>query len=79
MGKLDKQLRKIPTEERLEIERIIEKIIARDLTGLDVKKLKGLKNVFRVRKGSLRIIFEFDKPEPNVLSIERRGNHTYSI
>ena len=79
MGKLDRQLRKIPPKERQEIERVIEKIIARDLTGLNVKKLKGLQNVFRVRKGSVRIIFEFGKSEPDILSIERRSDHTYDM
>ena len=79
MGKLDKQLRKIPPKERREIERIIEKILARDFDGLNLKKLKGLKNIFRVRKGNLRIIFEFGKSEPNILAVERRSEHTYNF
>lgn len=79
MGRLDKQLRKIPPEERREIERVVEKIIARDLSGLDVKKLKGLKNIFRARKGNFRIIFAFNKSGPTILAIERRGEHTYNL
>jgi len=79
MGKLDKQLRKIPPTERREIEHIIERILARDLTGLDSKKLKGLKNIFRVRKGNLRILFEFGKSEPAILAIERRTEGTYDL
>ncbi len=79
MGKLEKQLAKIPRKDRLEIERIIERIIGRDLVGLDVKKLKGLKNIFRVRKGNYRIIFESDKSKSNILAIERRSEYTYDF
>ena len=79
MGKLDKLLGKIPPQERREIEHIIGKILVRDLKGLDSKKLKGLKNIFRVRKGNFRIIFEFRKSEPNILTIERCGEHTYNL
>ena len=57
MGNLDKQLKKFPQEERSEIERLVGRIVDRDLTGVDCKKLKGLKNFFRVRKYRIRIIF----------------------
>lgn len=78
MGNLDKQLKKLSPKERIEIERLIVRIIGRDLAGLDCKKLKGLGNLFRVRKGKIRIIFELvGSKEPNIISIKRRREDTY--
>ena len=79
MGKLDKLLRKFSGKEREEIERIIEKIVQRDLTGLHCKKLKGLKNIFRVRKGNIRVIFELGAFQPHIIAIERRREDTYKL
>lgn len=78
MENLDKQLKKFSLKERMEIELLAGKILDQELDGLDCKKLKGLKNLFRVRKGRIRIIFELksDK-EPRILAIERRREDTY--
>jgi len=61
------------------LEGLVERIVNRNLMGLDCKKLKGLKNFFRVRKGSIRIIFELSSPEVNILNIERRKEDTYKF
>lgn len=80
MKKLDKQLKKFSLDERISIEHLIERILDRDLTGLDCKKLKGLKNFFRIRKGRIRVIFELiDRKEPNIIAIERRTENTYKF
>ncbi|HEY4479294.1 MAG: hypothetical protein A3H69_00210 [Candidatus Sungbacteria bacterium RIFCSPLOWO2_02_FULL_47_9] len=80
MGNLDKQLRKFSPKERAEIEDLVEKILERDLTGLNCKKLKGSRNLFRVRKGRIRIIFELiGNKEPNIMTIERRNEDTYKL
>ena len=80
MKNLERGLKKFSPKERIEIERLVEKIISRDLTGLNCKKLKGLKNLFRVRKGRIRIIFELvDNQEPTIMAIERRREDTYKI
>jgi mRNA-degrading endonuclease RelE of RelBE toxin-antitoxin system len=80
MNGLDKQLKKFSSKERAVIEQLIEKILSRELTGLDVKKLKGLKSLFRVRKGSIRVIFELqNNKEPTIFTIERRKEDTYKI
>ena len=80
MGNLDKQLKKLSPEERVEIERLVERIVDRDLKGIDCKKLKGSRNLFRVRKGRIRIIFELiDNKESNIIVIERRTENTYKF
>ncbi len=78
MQNLDKKLKKFSAKERTEIEHLVEKILDRQFTGLDCKKLKGLKNIFRIRKGKIRIIFELkNNLEPFILTIERRKENTY--
>ncbi len=78
MRKLDKQLRRFSPKERKVIEILVERIILKDFQGLNVKKLKGLRNIFRVRKGDIRIIFKLnDVKESHILAIERRSEKTY--
>ncbi len=78
MERLDRILRKFSRKERAEIERLVERIFHRNLTGLDCKKLKGLGNIFRVRKGSIRIVFELSGTQgANILTVERRSEKTY--
>ncbi len=79
MARLDKLLKKFSRRERKELERIVEKILGHDLAGLDCKKLKGLRNIFRVRKGVIRIIFELGTAQPKILSIERRREDIYKF
>jgi len=79
MEKLVKVLRKLSPKERYVVELLVSKIIKRDLAGLDCKKLRGLKNILRVRKGNLRIIFEFGSREIRILAIERRSENTYKF
>lgn len=80
MENLDKELRRFSPKERREIEHLVERIRARELNGLDCKKLKGIRNLFRVRKGRIRIIFELrSNKEPVIFAIERRKENTYKF
>lgn len=80
MGNFDKRLKKFSPKERVEIIHLVGRILSRDLAGLDCRKLKGLKNLFRVRKGKIRIIFELKSDtEPNIVTIERRREDTYKL
>lgn len=77
MGKLDRRLRQLTPKERKAIAGVVERIVRRDLKGLDVKRLKGLRSIFRVRKGDIRVIFEYRGSQPHILVIERRSEKTY--
>ena len=79
MPKLKKLLSKFNKAERRAIESLIESIVSFNWRGLDVKKLKGYENIFRVRKGKLRIIFSKEKGEIFILAIERRRDTTYNL
>jgi mRNA interferase RelE/StbE len=43
------------------------------LNRLDVKKLKGYRNKFRLRVGDYRILFEIDKDAVKIFEIFHRG------
>jgi mRNA interferase RelE/StbE len=56
--KAEKQLESLTPEDR---RRVTEKILTLEVgfaPGLDIKKLKGYKNHFRLRVGDFRVLFE---------------------
>ena len=78
MPDLKKLLSRFEKAERIILENLIERIFSLNLQNLDVKKLKGQDDIFRVRKGKLRIIYRFkDKKEVYIFAIERRSETTY--
>ena len=56
---------------------IITRVLSGNISELDVKKLKGEENKFRVRKGTFRIIFKKDGGNIYVVSADRRNDNTY--
>ncbi len=79
MSSLKRILSRFNKEEREIIEFLIEKIISLDWHNLDIKKLRGYQNIFRVRKGKIRIIFTKDKEKISIVTIERRREDTYKF
>lgn len=78
MPSLKKLLSRFNKEERGILETLIEKIISLHWKDLDIKKLKGQQDVFRIRKGKLRIIFQLIKNKDiYIMAIERRSENTY--
>lgn len=78
MNKIDKYTKKLGKNERVAILEILEQIQEGIISGLDIKKLKGYDNYFRVRKGKTRIIFHLDiNGQPVIKRVERRGDNTY--
>ncbi|MBI1755103.1 hypothetical protein HY250_04855 [Candidatus Azambacteria bacterium] len=79
MDTIEKALRKLNREEKERMKHILTQLAADTLHGLDIKKLKGRKDVFRVRKGKLRIIYRTAEKKIFVLAIERRSDTTYNL
>lgn len=76
--RIQKTLRKLSAKERRRIEQLVSCILCGDLIHMDMQKLQGRENVYRIRKGNLRIIFEKSRGHNRILAIERRGNTTYN-
>lgn len=77
MDKIEKELQKLSVKERAWIKEILEKIARQDMRGLEVKKLKTRKDIFRVRKGNMRVIYRDNNESISILAIERRNENTY--
>lgn len=75
--KITKELAKLATKERTLLREILQCLQAGQLAGLGIAKLKGHDNIFRVRKGRLRIIYQQSAQRIKVLAIERRSEKTY--
>ena len=78
MPDLKKLLSRFNKSERIVLETLIERIFSLDWRNLDVKRLKGYKNIYRLRKGKLRIIYQLlNQKEIYIIAIERRSETTY--
>ena len=77
MDKIEKALNKLNSREREKLKKILIQIDKKDFQNLDLKKLKGRNDVFRIRKSNMRIIFRKIDNSIKILSIERRSSKTY--
>ena len=79
MNKIVKALQNLSSREREIVKNILLKIKDSSLSGFDLKKLKNCDDIFRIRKGKLRIIFKKQADDQySILTIERRSNKTYN-
>jgi len=79
MDKILKFLRRRDNKERLLLITTITLIANKKTKNLDVKKLKGLRGIFRVRIGDFRILYKKSKPKNIIIKIYKRGDQTYKI
>lgn len=78
MDRIEKALRKLSYKERKKLKDILAQINDGDFRKLNLKKLKGKTDIYRVRKGDIRIIFHKIKSDPiKILAVERRSSKTY--
>jgi mRNA-degrading endonuclease RelE of RelBE toxin-antitoxin system len=78
MDAIEKALKKLTPQERLRVKEVLVRLMSGKTKGLDIKKLKGRDDVFRVRKGDIRIIYRKQAASLFILLIERRNEQTYS-
>ena len=72
MDDLEKFLRKLSKKERMILaEEVFPRILRLQLSGLDVKKMKGMA-VWRLRHGKMRVLFVKDKGRGIIIRIGYR-------
>ena len=76
-GKIQKLLAKLSQAEFRFVMNIVEKLTRNDFMGLDIKKLEGQSDIFRLKKGNFRIIFSKTGSVIHIISIARRSEKTY--
>ncbi|MBI4836233.1 MAG: type II toxin-antitoxin system mRNA interferase toxin, RelE/StbE family [Candidatus Abawacabacteria bacterium] len=72
MEKYRKFLLLLSPKQRSVILEIIEKLTKLDFVGMDIKKLKGYDSLYRVRKGSVRIVYFYNGEKVVVTDIAFR-------
>lgn len=77
MDRNQKFLKRLSDKEFSIVEKTLQKILTRNTDGLDLKKLSGYRDVYRVRVGNVRIIFLDTGNYTEVLEISRRSESTY--
>ena len=78
MDRIEKSLQKLTPKERGRIKEIVRKLEVDDTAGLDIQKLKGKNDIFRIRKGNIRIVYRKDSQgKIFLLAIERRKENMY--
>lgn len=77
MDKITKLLKKLSSKERERLQEMLTLLISGDTSSLDIKKLKGVDDIYRVRNGDTRIIFQKQGKEIRILEVSRRDEGTY--
>jgi mRNA-degrading endonuclease RelE of RelBE toxin-antitoxin system len=74
--KIKKLLSKLLSKECEIVKLLIMRVKLDDLEGLDVKQLKGHSDLFRVRKGRLRVVYRKTSSEFLIVRVDRRNEKT---
>jgi mRNA-degrading endonuclease RelE of RelBE toxin-antitoxin system len=77
MDKTDKFLNKLSGNESVRVLKTIDDILSKKAARYDLKKLKGYHDVYRVRIGTIRIIYRQLADDIEVLDVSRRNEKTY--
>jgi len=77
MDKISKFLRKLTTKEQTMVSAVIEELLAGNTANLDIKKLRGFDDIYRVRIQTLRIIYSQKGGLIKIIEISRRSEKTY--
>jgi len=76
-GQIEKFLNKLSPKERGIVKDLLVAVLANEVDHLDVKKLRDRDDIYRVRKGRMRIIYRLFEGKVIILLIERRSDNTY--
>ena len=79
MDKVDKALKKLVPKEKERIKNIIKALQSGRFDNLDIKKLKGREDIFRIRSGNLRIIYQIRDGKVFILKLGYKQEDTYKF
>jgi mRNA-degrading endonuclease RelE of RelBE toxin-antitoxin system len=74
---ITKFLAHLPPKQLAVALKLMKSIETNNINFQDSKKLSGSKDIFRLRKGTFRIIYKQNKNETVILSVTRRTEKTY--
>ena len=77
MDRIDKALVKLSTKEKEWVKEISAQLSRKETDNLNIKKLKGREDIFRARKGDIRIIYRVEREKIFLQEIKRKNENTY--
>ena len=77
MDKISKALKQLTDKKCKAVKYVLSKLNQGETKEFDVKKLKSRNDIFRIRKGDIRIIYKVYKEQIYILAIERKNENTY--
>lgn len=75
--KLQKFVNKLSPKDRELLKLLVLRIKLDDTSGLDIKRLQGHADLFRLRKGRLRVVYRKSIDEFRVVHMAMRDDQTY--
>lgn len=79
MDRLTKSLNKQSKKNRLVIFRLIDNLLKGNLKNCNVIKLTGYKDLYRLKKGRIRIIFQKIDEKIIIIKVTLRDDRTYDF
>lgn len=79
MDKIDKALQKLTNKEKKWVKEVVKALRSGRFDNLDIKKLKGEIDIFRVRKGKMRIVYQVRDNQIFILKVGHRKEDTYKF
>lgn len=79
MDKIQKATEKLTKKEKQWTKEIIKMLQSGRFNNLDIKKLKDMESVFRVKKGNIRIVYQIRNNRIFILKVGRRKEDTYKF
>jgi len=78
MDHIKKVIDKFPERDRKRVKATLRKLYLGEVSTLDIKKLKGREDIFRIRIGNIRVIYQQKGSVIVILTIGRRNDTTYN-
>ncbi len=75
--KIKKILAKLTVKEQEIVKLLILRVKLGDTDGLNISHLKGHTDLFRVKKGRIRIVYRMKSSKIIIVRIDRRNEKTY--
>lgn len=78
--RIEKVLQRLSPRDRKKVKGVLVSIVHQDIATLDIKKLHGRDDVYRVRVGDWRVLFtKCTDGDFFILAVERRSETTYEL
>ena len=79
MNKWLKYVKRLRKKEQIRLLETVGSIMNGQIKTLDIKKLCGYLNLYRVRVGRYRIVFEVQGEQNAIIKIDNKDDHTYDL